>query len=91
MLNNHTDPLLSFSSTYHCGSKEGLGSVLGCARAWSSVVQTSLFSEVMHVPLLSCGEESYLFLEVCWETVCMYGRGDVTPKPGSAVQVQGQS
>lgn len=55
------------------------------------MVQTNLFSGVMLVSMLSCGQGNYLFLEVCWGAGCTYGNGDVTSKPGSAMQVQRQT
>lgn len=55
----------------------------------SCAVQTSFFSAVMLVSTLSCGQGNCSFLEVCWETGHVYG--EVTPEPGSAVQVQGQT
>lgn len=54
-------------------------------------MQTSFFSGVMLVSMLTCGQGNYLCLEDCWEAGCMYVDGDVTSKPGSAVQVQGQT
>ena len=55
------------------------------------MVQTSLFSGVMLVSKLPRGQGNYSFLEVSWEVGCMYEDGDVTSKPGSAMQVQGQT
>lgn len=54
------------------------------------MAKIGLFSGLVLVSMLSCGQGNYLCLEVCWEAGSLYGDGAVTSKPGSAVRVQGQ-
>lgn len=85
---SHPPPLATVGTTL----VQDQSSDVHWSMAWgSSVVQTSFLSGVMLVSMLSRGKGNYSFLEVCWEPGCRYRDGDVTPKPGSAVQVHGQT